>query len=82
MDQELQAYYDARFELFASKGWNDLMEDVEAMIMATDHISGVKDANDLFFKKGELSIMTWLRMLKQTTNQAYEELRNEPESDV
>ncbi len=27
MDKEFQAYYDARFDMMASKGWQDLIED-------------------------------------------------------
>jgi len=76
MDKELEAYYMARFEMFSSKGWKDLMEDVDGMIDATDRIGGIKDEKDLQFKKGELSLMKWLKGLKEITNLAYEDLKN------
>lgn len=78
MDKELQDYYESRFSMFASEGWKHLMEDVDSMIDATDRLSNIKDENDLNFKRGELSIMKWLKGLKEITELAYKEIKNEP----
>ena len=32
MDKELQTYYEARFDMMSSKGYKDLLTDVETMI--------------------------------------------------
>ena len=77
MDKKLEEYYQARFDMFASEGWIQLIEDVENMIEATDHISSVKDEKTLFYRQGELSIMNWLKNLKEMTNAAYEGLKSE-----
>ena len=74
MTPELQRYYEARFDLMSMDGWRDLMEDIDNMINSLNNISTIPDEKSLQFKKGELSILTWLKTLKQVSTQAYEEL--------
>ncbi len=74
MNPELQKYYENRFSTMSTEGWADLMEDVDNMIISLNNISTIPDEASLNFKKGELSILTWLRTLKQLSEQAYEEL--------
>jgi hypothetical protein len=79
MTPELQKYYEDRFSMMATQGWIDLLEDINNMAIAVNNISTVSDEKDLQFKKGELSILTWLKTLKQVSEQAYEDLN---EKDV
>ena len=74
MSPELQKYYEDRFDLMSKEGWKDLMEDIDTMIESLNNISTIPDEKSLHFKKGELSILTWLKTLKQVSTQAYEEL--------
>ena len=74
MNQELQDYYESRFEMMSTKGWKDLVEDVDKIIVSLNNISVVSDEKDLQFKKGELSILTWLVNLKEISERAYEEI--------
>lgn len=74
MNQELQKYYEARFDLMSKEGWKDLMEDIDTMIESLNNISTIPDEKSLHFKKGELSILTWLRTLKEVSERAFEEL--------
>jgi hypothetical protein len=71
---ELQKYYEERFSTMATEGWKDLMEDIDNMINSLNNISTIPDEKSLQFKKGELSILTWLKTIKQVSTQAYEEL--------
>jgi hypothetical protein len=71
---ELQKYYEDRFDLMSRDGWKDLMEDIDNMVNSLNNISTITDEKSLQFKKGELSILTWLKTLKQVSTQAYEEL--------
>jgi hypothetical protein len=71
---ELQKYYEARFDLMSKEGWKDLMEDIDTMIESLNNISTIPDEKSLQFKKGELSILTWLRTLKEVSERAFEEL--------
>lgn len=74
MTPELQKYYEDRFDLFSKPGWKDLIEDVDNMVYALNNISVIDSESQLQFKKGELSILTWLKNLKQISERAYEEL--------
>lgn len=74
MTPELDKYYSDRFSMMGSDGWKDLMEDIDTMISSLNNISVIPDEQSLQFKKGELSILTWLKTLKQVSERAYEEL--------
>ena len=74
MSPDLQKYYENRFSTMGTEGWLDLMEDIDNMIASLNNISTIPDEATLHFKKGELSILTWLRTLKEVSERAYEEL--------
>jgi hypothetical protein len=74
MTPELQTYYDERFSMMATEGWKDLLEDIDNMIEPLNNISTIEDEKSLQFRKGELSILTWLKNLKQVSERAYEDL--------
>tara|TARA_R110000822_G_scaffold296114_1_gene418474 strand:- start:309 stop:536 length:228 start_codon:yes stop_codon:yes gene_type:complete len=74
MTPELQKYYEARFEMMSQEGWKDLMEDIDKVIESINNISTIDTEKDLQFKKGELSILTWLKNLKEISERAYEEI--------
>ena len=74
MTPELQKYYEARFDMFASQGWQDLMEDVAKMREATDTVSGLTDLLKLGTRQGELNIMYWLLTLKDVSEETYRQL--------
>ncbi len=80
MKRELQDYYEDRFSMMASKGWKDLMEDIELMLDSTDTIKGVDTEQQLWFRKGEISIMTWLKNLRESSTEVYEQLQKEEEN--
>jgi len=71
---ELQHYYENRFSMMGSDGWKELVEDIDSMIASLNNISVISDEQSLQFKKGELSILTWLKTLKEVSERAYEEL--------
>ena len=60
--------------MMGSDGWKDLVEDIDSMIASLNNISVISDEQSLQFKKGELSILTWLKTLKEVSERAYEEL--------
>lgn len=74
MTPELQRYYENRFSMMGSDGWKDLVEDIDSMIASLNNISVISDEQSLQFKKGELSILTWLKTLREVSERAYEEL--------
>ena len=74
MSPDLRKYYEARFDLFSQPGWQDLMEDVDVMLDAMNNVSTIADEKSLQFRKGEISILTWLKTLKGVSERAYEDL--------
>jgi hypothetical protein len=75
IDQTLQKYYEDRLSMMSSQGWKDLMDDLETMKSSTDTLSGITPEN-VRFKQGELSIINWLLNIQDTSEAAYEELKN------
>jgi hypothetical protein len=76
LDRELQDYYEERFSTMSSKGWKDLIEDVENMYEATNQISSTDNFEGFHKRKGQLDILQWILSLQQVSEQAYEELQN------
>ena len=80
MTPELQAYYERRLSMMGDPAWQDLMDDLKAMIEATNRLEGIDSEKDLWFRKGELSIMNWLFNLKPISEQTYEDLKADENS--
>ena len=74
LDKSLQKYYEDRFDLFSRQGWADLMEDVDNMLIPLNNVSTIADEKSLQFRKGEISILIWLKTLKGVSERAYEDL--------
>jgi len=79
MTPELIEYYEKRLLMMGDIGWKQLIEDVNEMIESTNNINSIVDEKQLYFKKGELSIMNWLVTLKDTSQSTYEELQKDDE---
>jgi len=74
MTPELEKYYTSRFDMMSRDGWKELCIDIDNMIESLNNLSVIPDEKTLMFKKGELSILTWLKTLKEVSERAYEEL--------
>ena len=77
MNRELQDYYENRFAMMSTQGWQDLVDDVVTMIEATDRLGGIETEQQLHFKKGELSIMNWIKTLRESSTEVYEQLQED-----
>ena len=75
MQKELQDYYENRFSMMATQGWKDLLEDLEIMIKATDTLAGIDSEQQLYFKKGEMSILNWIKNLRDASAEVYDQLQ-------
>jgi hypothetical protein len=77
MDQELQKYYEGQFSMMATPGWSDLMEDLQKIKQAVNDISTVPDAQQLYFRKGQMDILDLMLTRKDVCAKSYEDLNNE-----
>lgn len=73
MDKELDVYYQNRFQMFATQGWKDLIEDISNMETSHNKLNGAT-VETLAYKQGELSMMQWLLNLEGVSQQSYEDL--------
>jgi hypothetical protein len=80
MKKEIQKYYEDRFAMMTTQGWKDLIEDVETMLAATDNVGGISTIEQLHFRKGEVSIMNWLKNLRDASGEVYERLQEEEDA--
>jgi hypothetical protein len=76
MDIILQKYYESRLSMMSLPAWKDLMDDVKLMLDSTNTLSGVTPDN-LGYKQGEVSIMRWLLTLADTSEKAYDQLKDD-----
>ena len=77
MDSQLQAYYENRLSMMGDTAWKQLMEDVEAMMQSTNDITSIQDEKTLHYRRGEISMMRWMLSLRDVSEQAYEQLKEE-----
>jgi len=79
LDKELQEYYEARFDMMSSKGWKDLLIDVEKMIEERNNLMATKSLEELNLRKGQLDVLYWIKTLKQLSEESWEQFN---EKDV
>ena len=76
MDKELQEYYENAFDMMASKGWKDLLEDLDKLKTNINNVTLTTDTQDLFFRKGQLDILDLILKRKDACEKVYEDLIN------
>ena len=79
LDKELQEYYEARFDMMSTKGWIDLLNDVDKMIEERNNLMATKSLEELNLRKGQLDVLYWIKTLKQLSEESWEQLN---EKDV
>lgn len=77
MDKELQKYYESSFETFATQGWQFLMEDLEKLKQQVENIRTVEDAQQLYYRQGQLDILDLMLNRKKTCEEVYDELQGD-----
>jgi hypothetical protein len=81
MDQETQQYYDNYFSLFMTDGWKQLMQDFGNNAIQINSIEAAKDADDMFFRKGQLNVLAHLINMENIVTNNYDELVKTEEDD-
>jgi len=81
VDQETQQYYDAYFSLFITDGWNQLVQEFTDNAIQINSVEATKDANDMYFRKGQLNVLAHLLNLETIVKTNYEEATKASEED-
>ena len=62
IDKKLQEYYESRFSMMSTQGWQDLVEDAQNMFNSLNHVLSIQSEADLMVKKGQLDLLQWLNL--------------------
>ena len=62
-------FFNDRLRLFEQEGWNDLVGELETLSMNLNNVQSIQNENDLYFVKGQLSILQMIINLEDTTKQ-------------
>jgi hypothetical protein len=81
IDPKLQSYYENRFSMMATDGWQDLMEDAQKLFDSLNQVLPIQNETDLQLKRGQLDILNWLLNLKPASEAAFEQLMSGDSSD-
>ena len=63
--------------MFASKGWKDLIEDLQRLEASIADTRSIKDEADLYRRQGALEMLDYFKGLEQLSEQSYETLKEE-----
>ena len=82
MDRELEAYFHNYIELFNTQGFKQLVDELKQNTAQLSDIQSVKDSEELFFRKGQVTALTMIINLESTIVAAREQAEAEAEGDL
>ena len=74
LTQEDKQFYHNRINLIEQDGWRELVEELKTLEQLTNNLDSVESEKDLWFARGQLSILRQMIGLEDTTKAAAEEL--------
>jgi hypothetical protein len=74
MHVDSKEFYQARLSLTEQDGWRDLVEELSNLESLINQVDSVDNEKDLWFAKGQLSILRQVIGLEEATKLAMEEL--------
>ena len=73
MQDDKQVYHN-RLSLLEQDGWRDLVEELSNLEALTNNLDSVESEKDLWFARGQLSILRQMIALEDATKAAAEQL--------
>jgi hypothetical protein len=64
-----RAFFDDRYDMFSTAGWADLIGELTNMSESINNIMAIEDEKTLNFVKGQMSVLSMLITLEETTKQ-------------
>lgn len=74
LTQEDKQFYHNRLNLIEQDGWRELVQELKTLEDLTNNLDSVESEKDLWFARGQLSILRQMIGLEDTTKAAAEEL--------
>jgi len=82
IDKELELYYREMRMMFGSMGWKQLLDDLNTSAVQINSIELAKDGNDLYFRKGQLSVIANLLNLEAQMDTAEQDFIEQAEEEI
>jgi hypothetical protein len=76
MVTEDKEFYNNRINLVGTDGWIDLVEELKTLSDSVKRIDSIDNEKDLWFARGQLSILRQMIVLEDATKVAMTELDN------
>ena len=76
MPKEDEEFYRDRIDLLETEGWSDLIKELKVMAESVKRIESIDNEKDLWFARGQLSILRQMIVLEDATKAAMTELDN------
>jgi len=73
MDKAVEQYYDNLQDMFMTAGWKGLIEELSANALHINSVEATKDNEDLYFRKGQLNILSFILNLESTIDHMQKE---------
>lgn len=73
MDKEIEQYYENLQDMFMTAGWKGLIEELSANSLHINSVEATKDNEDLYFRKGQLNILSFIVNLESTIDHIQKE---------
>lgn len=77
IDKDLEQYYNTYRDLFANEGFKLLVQDLANNANVINSVEATKDSNDMYFRKGQLSIIANIINLEAQIQAAEESIQAE-----
>lgn len=73
MDKSDEKYYEDLQDMFMTSGWKELMKELSANALQINSVEATKDNDDMFFRKGQLNILSFILNLESTVDRLQNE---------
>ena len=81
-DRELEKYYVDMLTTFRTDGWKTITEDLQTNAEGINSVEATKDEKDLYFRKGQLYVISTLLNLEEHVRDAYDRLGEDPDAVI
>jgi hypothetical protein len=82
MTPELETYFNNYFDLFNHEGFKQLVTEISNNATQLSDIQSVKDAEELFFRKGQVAALATVINLQATIEAAREQVVAEEQEEI
>jgi hypothetical protein len=77
VEKETEKHYEALVDMFATEGWKMFTDELKNNAVQINSVEATKDKNDLYFRKGQLNVISFMLNMESTV----EHLINEDSND-